>query len=143
VQISQVLSALQYQKLYREVADENLRLRTENGDISQALNGEMLALQNENRKLQSQLEVAESDLIKASSAFMETAHEQHKKVQEAGEDEIDNLQADENIFEVQIIEGSLNVDSQVNTFFTLDFYDHATQVSSSRRWPNDVGSAAC
>ena len=59
---------MQYKKLYQEVKDENMRLRAQNGDISQALNQEMRALQRDNCKLQQLLEKSESDNMKLIDA---------------------------------------------------------------------------
>lgn len=122
-------AGMQYTKLYQEVKDENMRLRAQNGDISQALNQEMRALQRDNCKLQQLLEKAESDLRK----LLETPNDQPVMVGdvESGESDLAGLQPDENIFEVRIEEGELSVDSQVSTFLTLDFFDHATQVRAS------------
>jgi DNA repair exonuclease SbcCD ATPase subunit len=118
--------SMQFKKLYQEVKDENLKLRTQNGDISQALNQEMRALQRDNCKLQQLLERAESDLRN----LMEKSNDQPVKVREVetGESDLAGLQPDENVFEVKIESGELNVDSEVSTFLTLDFFDHATQV---------------
>jgi DNA repair exonuclease SbcCD ATPase subunit len=120
--------SMQFKKLYQEVKDENLKLRTQNGDISQALNQEMRALQRDNCKLQQLLERAESDLRN----LMEKSNDQPVKAREVetGESDLAGLQPDENVFEVKIESGELNVDSEVSTFLTLDFFDHATQVSA-------------
>jgi DNA replication initiation complex subunit (GINS family) len=122
---------VQYTKLYQEVKDENLQLRTQNGDISQALNQEMRALQRDNCKLRQLLEKAESELRN----LMEKPNHQVVKAadSDSGESDLAGLQPDENIFEVRIEEGELSVDSQVSTFLTLDFFDHATQVCASER----------
>lgn len=122
---------MQYQRLYGQVAEENRRLRTENGDLLQGLNKEMQALQLENSRLQAQLERSERDLAAARLAASEAsaaavAPEQSTNVAPA--EDMGDLRPDENIFELQIVMAELNVGPNVTTFFTLDFFDHATQV---------------
>ena len=121
---------MQYKKLYQEVKDENMRLRAHNGDISQALHQEMRALQRDNCKLQQLLEKAESDNRKLIDTPADGSGP--TSAVETGESDLAGLQPDENIFEVRIEEGELSVDSQVSTFLTLDFFDHATQVCLCR-----------
>lgn len=123
--------SVQYQKLYGQVAEENRRLRTENGDLLQGLNKEMQALQLENSRLQAQLERAERDLAAARLAATEAsaaAVAPEPSTHVARDEDMGDLQSDENIFELQIVMAELTVGLHVTTFFTLDFFDHATQV---------------
>lgn len=122
---------VQYQKLYGQVAEENKHLRSENGDLLQGLNQEMQTMQLENSRLQAQLERAERDLAAARLAATEATSmtvPPAQAAQAASDDDLDALKPDENIFELQIVMAELSVEPSVTTFFTLDFFDHATQV---------------
>ena len=113
------------------MAEENKRLRAENGELLQGLNKEMQALQLENSRLQAQLERAERDLAAARLAATDAVKVTAPAVpssEAAPEDELVDLNPNENIFELQIVLAELTVGPQVTTFFTLDFFDHATQV---------------
>lgn len=123
--------AVQYQRLYGQVSEENKSLRVENGGLLHGLNKEMQALQLENSRLHAQLERAEKDLAAARLAATEAAQPTTAAepcTRTAPEDDLPDLNPDENIFELQIVMAELTVGPAVTTFFTLDFFDHATQV---------------
>eukprot|EP00892_Ulva_mutabilis_P010113 jgi/Ulvmu1/7474/UM037_0017.1 len=139
--VDAILSELtKYQRLYGQVSEENKRLRVENGGLLQGLNKEMQALQLENSRLQAQLERAERDLATARLAACEAAQlvaaASEPGTKAAAEDELGDLNPDENILELQIVMAELTVGPAVTTFFTLDFFDHATQVSTQQLGPN-------
>lgn len=121
---------VQFQKLYGQVSEENKQLRIDNGELLQGLNQEMHALQLENSRLQGQLERTERDLAGARLAAQEAPTTTEPAVLPATskDDDLGDLKEGENIFELQIVMAELNVAAHVTTFFSVDFFDHATQV---------------
>ena len=129
----------QYKQLYATVTAENERLRAENGDLLRGLNSHADALRADNARLQARLDRAQQELDKArrlvaaaqagggAAAVAAAARAEAPDVAR----ELEGVGEDENLFELRIERGALEVSVDVATFVTVDFYDHPTQARPS------------
>jgi hypothetical protein len=128
---------MQYERLYTSVTAENERLRAENGELLRGLNSHSEALRAENSRLQARLDRTQQEFERvrkmhdatqapAGSTSVTALHGA------AGVAELDGVAEDQNLFELRIDKGDLDVSSNVASFITVDFYDHPTQVYSNR-----------
>ena len=132
---------MQFKQLYQQVANENQELRTNNGALARGYDDTVEQL----RKEASQLKVL-------ADKHRQTIAEQQKYIDalRRGQDvpplsadapalddkELEDVPKDCNLFEVKIDAAELDVVADVGTFFTLDFYDHPTQVRQAVTCPH-------
>jgi hypothetical protein len=127
--------SVQYKKLYTEVSAENETLRAENGDLGRRLSSHADALRKENATLAARVDRAQQELERLRQQLARRVcggcgGSIAPGPDEAGatsEKDLEGIAEDQNLFEVRIEKGELEVSADVGTFFTLDFYDHPTQ----------------
>ena len=134
---------MQYKKLYTGVSAENEQLRAENGDLLRGLSAHSDALRAENARLHARLDRAQQELDKLRK-LLEAAQRggggggggaaaDDKAAEGVSKADLEGVGEDQNLLELRIERADLEVSVDVGTFFTVDFYDHPTQVRGCAR----------
>ena len=133
------MRAMQYKKLYARVTAENEQLRADNGDLLRNVSSHSDSLRAENERLLARLDRLQQEIDKLRK-LLEAAQSGGTtggganvggEIVEGGgasKEDLEGVGEDQNLFELRIERADLEVSVDVGTFFTVDFYDHPTQV---------------